>query len=103
MKLRKNDEVIILIGKDKGKTGKILEIIPKTQRIKVSGVNMIKKHIKPSQQNTEGGIQETEGTIHVSNVAYLTKGKNGVGSKLGYKRYENKPKKRIIRKTGKEI
>lgn len=102
MKLRKNDEVIILTGNDKGKTGKILELNPKTQRIKVSGIRMMKKHQKPTQQNTEGGIKEMEGTIHISNVAYVTKGKNGVSTKIGYIRTE-KGKKRISRKTGKEL
>ena len=102
MKLRKNDEVIILTGNDKGKTGKILELFPKTGRIKVSGIHMIKKHQKPTQQNTEGSIKEMEGTIHISNVAYVTKGKNGVSSKIGYKRTP-KGKKRIIKRTGKEV
>lgn len=103
MKLRKNDEVIVLTGNDKGKTGKILEIFPKTQRVKVSGINMIKKHQKPTQQNTEGGIKEMEGTIHISNIAYVTKGKKGVSTKIGYIRTEKGLKKRISRRTGKEI
>jgi large subunit ribosomal protein L24 len=61
MKIRKNDDVIIIAGKDKGKNGKVLACNEKTHRIQIAGINMIKKHVKPSQTNPDGGIQEKEG------------------------------------------
>ncbi|MGA3173351.1 MAG: 50S ribosomal protein L24 [Syntrophorhabdales bacterium] len=65
--IRKNDNVMVMAGKDKGKTGKVLRINRKTDRIIVEKVNMIKRHVRPSQK-TKGGIMERESAIHVSNV-----------------------------------
>ncbi len=70
-KLRINDEVIILAGKDKGKTGKVLKINKKTNRVLVEGVNKQKKAVRPTQENPTGGIVDVEKTIHASNVALL--------------------------------
>jgi large subunit ribosomal protein L24 len=69
-KLRKGDTVKVLAGKDKGKTGKVLTVIPEKNRIVVEKVNVIKKHKKPDQKS-KGGIVEKEGSIHVSNVGLL--------------------------------
>jgi large subunit ribosomal protein L24 len=93
MKLRKNDEVIVLKGKEKGKTGKILKVLTKEERVLIAGINIIKKHVKPTQTDPEGGIQEKEAPIHISNVAYYIKGKMGGPSKIGYK-YDDKGKKK---------
>lgn len=71
MKIRKNDNVMILSGNSKGKTGKVLKIFTKTERVIVEGVNIRKRHSKPSQKNPQGGILEKEAPIHVSNVAVL--------------------------------
>lgn len=71
MKIRKNDNVMILSGNNKGKTGKVLKIFTKTERVIVEGVNIRKRHSKPSQKNPQGGILEKEAPIHVSNVAVL--------------------------------
>ncbi|MFN9109768.1 MAG: 50S ribosomal protein L24 [Bacteroidota bacterium] len=68
-KLKVNDSVVVLAGKDKGKTGKIKTINWKTNRVVVEGVNMVKKAAKPSQQNPQGGLVDMEKAIHVSNVA----------------------------------
>src|SRR5437879_7406737 len=72
--IKKNDEVYILRGKDRGKTGRVLIVMPKDQKIVVEGVQMIKRHTRPNpQRNIKGGIVEKEAAIHVSNVAIVCK------------------------------
>ena len=72
--IKKNDEVFILGGKDRGKTGRVLIVIPKDQKIVVEGVQMIKRHTRPNpQRNIKGGIVEKEAAIHISNVAIVCK------------------------------
>lgn len=70
MNLKKNDKVIILAGKDKGKTGEVREIMPSKNKVVVTGINMISKHVKPNQNN-KGGIQKMEAPIDASNVAVV--------------------------------
>ena len=101
MKLKKGDEVIVLVGKDKGKTGKITLIQPFLNKAIVSGINKVKKHQKPDN-NQAGGIVEKEMPIQVSNLSfYDSTSKKGV--KLGYKINNKNEKIRIIRSTGKEV
>ncbi|MGL4252022.1 MAG: 50S ribosomal protein L24 [Metamycoplasmataceae bacterium] len=105
MKLRKNDEVVILSGSEKGKSGFIIKIDNKTQRVVIKDVNMVTKHLKPTQEKTEGSIEQKEASIHISNVALKTKqSKKGVNepTKIGYKIHDGK-KVRFERKTGKEV
>ena len=84
MKIRVGDTVVVIAGKDKGKTGEVLQVLAKEERVIVEGVNMVTKHVKPSQADPEGGIVNKEAPIHVSNVAfYDSKSKSAV--KLGYK------------------
>ena len=71
-KLKLNDEVIILAGKDKGKTGKLKKINAKKQVVHVDGVNVVKKALKPTQENPTGGIVDIEAPVHVSNVALVS-------------------------------
>lgn len=71
-KLRLNDEVVVLAGKDKGKTGKLKKIFWKSNKVLVDGVNLQKKHIRPTQENPEGGIVDLEGKVHISNVAVVS-------------------------------
>ena len=66
--VKKGDEVVVLAGKEKGKRGKIIAVMPKTQRVIVEGLQMIKRHERKSQQNPQGAIVQREGTIHLSNV-----------------------------------
>lgn len=66
--VKKNDEVVVLAGADKGKRGKIITVVGKKQRVIVEGVHMIKKHQRKNQQNPNGAILEREGTVHISNV-----------------------------------
>ncbi len=73
MKIRKNDTVKVLYGKDKGKVGAVLRVLPKKDRLVVEGVNIITKHVKKSAQAQEGGIVKREAAIHVSNVQVMSK------------------------------
>ena len=98
IKLKKGDEVIVLAGKDKGKTGKISIIQPFLNKAIVSGINKVKKHQKPDN-NQAGGIVEKEASLHVSNVMVL---QGGNASKLGYKVLEDGSKIRILKKTNEE-
>lgn len=85
MKIRKNDNVIVIAGNDKGRTGKVLKVFPKTLRLIVEGINLRKKHTKPTQRSPQGGIQEKEAPIHVSNVMILdpkTSEPTRIGSKI---------------------
>ena len=101
IKLKKGDEVIVLVGKDKGKTGKITLIKPSLNKAVVSGINKVKKHQKPDN-NQAGGIVEKEMPIQVSNLSfYDSTSKKGV--KLGYKINNKNEKIRVIRSTGKEV
>jgi len=71
MKIKKNDMVMIIAGNDRGKTGKILKVFPKTNKAIIEGINMRKRHTKPTQKNPQGGILEKEAPINVSNVMML--------------------------------
>jgi large subunit ribosomal protein L24 len=99
MHVVKNDTVKILTGKYKGKIGKVLKVFPKENRIIVEGVNIIKRHTKPSQKNQQGGIVEKEGSINVSNVIIIDP-KTNEPTRVGYKYLEDGSKVRISRKTG---
>ena len=101
IKLKKGDEVIVLAGKDKGKTGKITLMKPLTNKAIVSGINQVKKHQKPDN-NQAGGIIDKEMPINISNLAYYeSSSKKGV--KLGFKFNDKKQKIRVIRNSGKEV
>ena len=71
VKIHKNDNVIVIAGNDKGKTGKILKVFPKESRVIIEGVNIRKRHTKPTKNNPQGGIMEKEAPIHISNVMLL--------------------------------
>lgn len=98
MHVKKGDKVMVISGKDKGKTGVILKAIPKKQRVIVEGVNIVKKHSKPSQLNPQGGIINIEAPIHVSNVMPIDP-KTGEPTRVGYKMIDGK-KVRIAKKSG---
>tara|TARA_X000000950_G_C13891638_1_gene651128 strand:+ start:870 stop:1184 length:315 start_codon:yes stop_codon:yes gene_type:complete len=100
LKLKKGDEVIVLTGKDKGKTGKIVKMIPKEMKAIVSEINKVKKNQKPDN-NQPGGIIDKEMPMHISNLSfYDPELKRGV--KIGFK-FSNNKKVRIIKSSGKEI
>jgi len=67
-RVKKGDQVVVLAGKDRGRTGRVLRVLPKKDRVVVEGVNIIKRHTRPTQRNPKGGILEKEAPIHISNV-----------------------------------
>lgn len=85
MKIKKNDTVMVISGNDRGKTGKVLKVFPKESRLIVEGINIRKRHTKPSQKNPQGGILEKEAPIHISNVMIIdpkTNEPTRVGAKI---------------------
>ena len=100
MKIKKGDKVIVIAGDDKGKTGEVLKAMPKEGKVVVQGVNLVKRHTKPSQTNP-GGIVTKEAAIQVSNVAVVDP-KSNKASKIGYKEVDGK-KVRVARKSGEVI
>ncbi len=93
---------MVISGKDKGKKGRVLKTYPRENRVLVEGVNMVKKHVRPSQQNPQGGIVEQEAPIHASNVMLIDP-KSGEPTRIGYKVLDNGKKVRIARKSGEPI
>ena len=101
MKIKKGGTVKVLSGNDKGKTGEVLEIIPKTNKLIVKGVNVRKKHTKPRKQGETGGINSVECAIHSAKVNVVCP-KCGKATKIGYK-VEKDEKVRICKKCGATI
>ncbi len=100
MKIKTGDTVIVINGDDKGKVGKVLKALPKTEQVIVEGVNVQKKHVKPTQ-NEKGSIKEINGPINVSNVAFYDE-KAKKATKIGYKLVDGK-KVRIAKNSGEII
>ena len=100
MRIKSGMIVKVIRGNQKGKEGKILRVINDKNRVIVEGVNLIKKHTKPSQENPKGGIVEKEGSLHVSNVMFIH---GGNPTRIGYKKLEDGSKVRISVKNGEEI
>ena len=101
MKIKKGDKVKVITGHYKGTIGEVLVALPKENKVIVEGVNLVKKHMKPTQANPDGGIIEKEAPIHVSNVmAYDAKAKTA--SRIGYK-VEKGEKVRVHKKSGNVI
>ncbi|WP_216624528.1 50S ribosomal protein L24 [Paenibacillus foliorum] len=102
LNVKKDDTVFVITGKDKGKKGRIIAAYPRENRVLVEGVNLIKKHTKPSQSNPQGGIISQEAPIHVSNVMLIDP-KSGQPTRVGYKVLDNGKKVRIAKKSGEVI
>lgn len=98
MFVKKGDKVKVITGKDKNKEGVVLAAFPKNDKVVVEGVNVVKKHQKPSQTAPQGGIVEMEAPIHVSNVMVVDPS-NGEATRVGYKAVDGK-KVRVSKKTG---
>ncbi len=97
-RMRKGDRVAVLAGRDKGKRGEILRVIPKEDRVVVQGVNMVKRHRKPSQMSP-GGIDEFEAPIHVSNIAHIDPGSDKP-TRVGFKTLDDGRKVRVAKRSG---
>lgn len=99
MRIKKGDKVQLIAGKDKGKQGTVLQVLPKQDKVVVEGLNIAKKHVKPSQTGT-GGIEEFPAPIHVSNVKLVDS--KGEATRVGY-RFEDGKKVRFSKKSNETI
>ena len=99
-KIRKGDKVIVLTGRDKGRTGEVVEVRPDQNRALVRGINMVKRHQRQTAQQ-EGGIISKELPVHLSNIAYV--GKDGKPTRVGFKIQADGKKVRIAKSSGAEI
>ena len=101
LKIKKGDKVVVLSGKDKGKTGEVTRSIPKESKVVVSGVNIATRHKKPSQTDPQGGLERTEAPMHVSKVA-IADPKTGKASRVRFETRDGK-KVRVAAKSGELI
>ena len=101
LKIRKGDHVVLRMGKDKGKGGEVLKVMPKQNKALVKGVNMIKRHQRQTQQQ-EGGIISREASVHISNLA-LEDPKDGKPTRVGFKTLKDGRKVRFARRSGEVI
>lgn len=100
-KIKKGDKVVILTGRDKGKSGEVVKVMTAENRVLVRGINMVKRHNRPTQQSA-GGIETKEAPIHVSNVA-LADPKSGEPTRVGFTTQKDGKKVRVARKSGEVI
>ncbi|MDE2357554.1 MAG: 50S ribosomal protein L24 [Alphaproteobacteria bacterium] len=96
-KIKKGDQVILLTGKDKGRTGKVERVFPKEQRVVVAGLNLVQRHTRPSQSDPQGGKKTLSAAIHLSNVAIVDA--NGKPTRVGF-RIDGDKKVRVAKTTG---
>ncbi len=101
LRIKKGDNVIVIAGNDKGKTGKVLSVAPADNRAIVEGVNLVSKHTKPNSKAPQGGIIKKEAPIHVSNLSLIDP-KSNTATRVGYKVVDGK-KVRYAKKSGEEI
>ena len=102
MKIKKNDTVKIVAGKDKGKTGKVIQIFPNDNKVVVEGLNIHHRHMRPKKQGEKGQRIEYSAPIHVSNVALIDP-KSGKSTRVGYKKLDSGEKVRIAKKSGEVV
>lgn len=101
-RIKKDDTVIVIAGKDKGRSGRVLKVIPTEDRVVVEGVNMAKRHTKPDMANPQGGVIAKEASLHISNVA-LRDPKTGKPTRVGFKVNDKGRKVRVAKGSGVEI
>jgi|SRR3984893_5285107 large subunit ribosomal protein L24 len=101
LKIKKGDKVVVITGRDRGKTGEVKRVLPAENRVVVDGINMVKRHTRPSAGNA-GGIVEKEASIHVSNVAHIDP-KTDKPTRIGYKTLEDGRKVRFAKRSGEII
>ena len=99
-KIKKGDRVVILAGKDKGRQGAVLKVMPKEERVVVEGLNLVQRHTRPTQADPQGGIKSKEAALHVSNVAIVDS--NGKPTRVGF-RMDGDKKVRFAKTTGEAI
>ncbi len=104
MKLKKGDQVKVITGSDKGKTGKIVAVVPSENAVKVEGINIVRRHVKPSAVSPQGGIVDVHRAIDISKVALLQAGKKDSTSRVGFITKKDGAKVRVYRQANnKEI
>lgn len=103
MKLRKGDAVKIIAGSHKGKTGKVVAVLPRENAVKIEGINIVKRHVKPNMLQPQGGIIDKHEAIDASKVALLQAGKKEATSRVGYVIKKDGTKARVYKATNKEI
>ena len=101
LKLKKGDSVVVITGRDKGKTGEVLRVLPADSRVIVQGINVAKRHARP-RMGDPGGIIEKELTIHISNVAHIDP-RSSKPTRIGYKHLDDGRKVRFARRSGEVI
>jgi large subunit ribosomal protein L24 len=101
LKIKKGDQVVVMAGRDKGKRGEVVRVMPKEDRLIVQGVNMVHRHTRPSPQHP-GGIVDKEATIHVSNVAHIDP-KTSEPTRIGMKTLDDGRKVRFAKRSGEVI
>ena len=101
-KIRKGDKVVVLSGKDKGRTGEVIRSMPKDMKVVVSGVNVAARHRKPSQVNPQGGIERKEAPLHVSKVAIVDP-KDGKATRVRFETAKDGKKVRVAARSGEKI
>ncbi|MBP7814521.1 MAG: 50S ribosomal protein L24 [Phenylobacterium sp.] len=99
-KIKKGDRVVILAGKDKGRQGAVLKVMPKEERVVVEGLNLVQRHTRPTQADPQGGIKSKEAALHVSNVAIVDS--KGKPTRVGF-RVDGDKKVRVAKTTGEVI
>ena len=99
-KIKKGDRVVLLTGKDKGRSGNVIRVLPKDNRVFVQGLNLVKRHTRPTQADPQGGIKSKEASLHLSNVAIADS--NGKPTRVGF-RIDGDKKVRVAKTTGEVI
>jgi large subunit ribosomal protein L24 len=99
-KIKKGDRVMVLTGKDKGRQGNVLKVLPKDERVVVEGLNMVQRHTRPTQMDPQGGIKNKEASLHLSNVAVVDS--KGKATRVGF-RVDGDKKVRFAKTTGEVI
>lgn len=102
LKIKKGDQVIVRAGKDKGKQGEVTRVLPAENRAFVQGINMVKRHTRPTQFNA-GGIVEQEASIHISNLGLVDPGNAGTPTRVGFKILDDGRKVRFAKRSGETI
>jgi large subunit ribosomal protein L24 len=101
-KIKKDDKVIVIAGKDKGRTGKVIKVHPDADRVTVEGINVVARAVRPSMSDPQGGIKRFEAPIHVSNVA-LADPKTGQPTRVGFRVNDRGQKVRVAKRSGVDI
>ena len=99
-KIKKGDRVVLLAGKDKGRSGNVIRVLPKDNRVFVQGLNLVKRHTRPTQADPQGGIKSKEASLHLSNVAIADS--DGKPTRVGF-RIDGDKKVRVAKSTGEVI